>query len=59
MKRATVLACAAFLAAALSAADAPSQSDLLRIYGGLVKISSGRSFTIQTNGVAAGRIRTE
>ena len=55
MKRATVLACAAFLAAALSAADAPIQSDLLRIYGGLVKISSGRSFTIQTNGVAAGK----
>lgn len=53
MRRMTVFACAALCAAALSAASAPQQSDLLRIYNGLVKISSGRCFSIPTNGAAA------
>ena len=55
MRSAAILAAAALLAASLSAADAPQQSDLMRIYTGLVKVSSGRNFLVSTNGAAAAR----
>ena len=51
MRRAALFAAAALCAAALGAAEA--QSDLMRIYKGLVKVSSGRNFTISTNGATA------
>ena len=55
MKRAAAAAAAALFAAALFAADAPRQSELMRVYSGLAKVSSGRTFSISTNGVTAAR----
>lgn len=51
MRRVALFAAAALCAASLCAAE--QQSDLMRIYKGLVKVSSGRNFSIPTNGVAA------
>jgi len=55
VRRSAILAVAAVLAASLPAEDAPQQSDLMRIYNGLVKVSSGRNFSISTNGTTAAK----
>ena len=55
MRRAVVLAAAALCAAFAAAADAAGQPDFMRTYKGLVKVSSGRTFSLATNGVTSAR----